>query len=172
MVAGTYLRLINRNNQFLLQTAAVRCSLLDRRTQREFSVDLLSVVHLAEPAYFSALQDACEQYDLDGSKILTWDPPSSAKPTLKEDETAKMQTVHDNLKRLVGKAPYIMLRTHDIEAGAWTAGLASTPKARYRCARLAMLVVRYATDRDVRPCGSVAHRQFMQASRSLFPARK
>ena len=63
MVAGTYLRLINRNNQFLLQTAAVRCSLLDRRTQREFSVDLLSVVHLAEPAYFSALQDACEQYD-------------------------------------------------------------------------------------------------------------
>ena len=81
-----------------------------------------------------------------------------------------MQTVHDNLKRLLGKPPYIMLRTHDIGAGAWTAGLASTPTARYRCARLAMMVVRYATDRDVRPCGTEAHIQFMWAARSLFPA--
>ena len=112
-----------------------------------------------------------KQYDLDDSEILTWDPSSSTKPTLQQDETAKMQTVHDDLKRLLGKPPYIMLRTHDIDAPAWTAGLAGTLNARYRCARLAMMVVRYATDRDLRPCGTLAHKELMQAARRLLAAR-
>ena len=81
-----------------------------------------------------------------------------------------MKCVHDHLKCVLGNPSYIMLRTHDIGAGAWTAGLASTAQARYRCARLAMMVVRYATDRDLRPCGTEAHKELMQAARRLLAA--
>ena len=113
---------------------------------------------------------------LNDEKILTWDPSSpmhdNVKSRMEEEQSAEMQRVHDKLKYHYQLNKFIMLRTQDVGASVWTAGLAGNVTGRYRCARLAMLVVRYATDRDVRPCGSVAHRQFMQASRSLFPARK
>ena len=83
-----------------------------------------------------------------------------------------MKGVHDHLKRVLDYPSYLMLRTHDIDALAWTAGLAGTLKARYRCARLAMMVVRYATDRDLRPCGTLVHKELMQAARTLFAAPK
>ena len=108
-----------------------------------------------------------DQYDLDDSEILTWDPSSPTKPTLQQDETAKMQTVHDDLKRLLGKPPYIMLRTHKIGAGTWMAGLASREKSRYRCAQLAMMVALYATDRDLPLCGTQAQKELMRAARRL-----
>ena len=54
-----FLRLIDRpstgsgTSNFLLQTAAVRYRLRDRDTRQPFTLDLLSTVHLAEPAYYS-----------------------------------------------------------------------------------------------------------------------
>ena len=116
-----------------------------------------------------------ELHHLNDEKILTWDPSSPqhehVKSRMEEEQCTEMQRVHDELKYHHNLNRFIMLRTQDIKAMAWTAGLATTVGARYRCARLAMLVVRYATDRDVRPCGTAAHIQFMQAARSLFPAR-
>ena len=64
-----FLRLIDRpyaggtSSNFLLQTAAVRYRLRDRATRQPFTLDLLSTVHLAEPAYYSGLQEACTRYD-------------------------------------------------------------------------------------------------------------
>ena len=64
-----FLRLVDRptpvgGSTFLLQTAAVRYSLRDRATRQPFTLDLLATVHLAEPAYYSGLQQACDaQYD-------------------------------------------------------------------------------------------------------------
>jgi len=119
--------------------------------------------------------DLFEQEKLDDSKILTWDPLSpmhlGVKAKMKREQSAKMQSVHEQLKCLLGNSTYLMLRTHDIDALAWTAGLAGTLNARYRCARLAMMVVRYATDRDLRPCGTLAHKELMQAARRLLAAR-
>ena len=71
MVAGVvdFLRLVDRpyaggaSSNFLLQTAAVRYRLRDRATRQPFTLDLLSTVHLAEPAYYSGLQEACTRYD-------------------------------------------------------------------------------------------------------------
>ena len=70
-------------------------------------------------------------------------------------------------QRLLGNPPYIMLRTHDIEAKAWTAGLASRDLVRYRCARLAMMVAHYATDRDLPLRGTEAQKELMRAARRL-----
>ena len=64
-----FLRLIDRpyagggSSNFLLQTAAVRYRLRDRATRQPFTLALLSTVHLAEPAYYSGLQEACARYD-------------------------------------------------------------------------------------------------------------
>ena len=71
MVAGVvdFLRLVDRpyaggaTSNFLLQTAAVRYRLRDRATRQPFTLDLLSTVHLAEPSYYSGLQEACSSYD-------------------------------------------------------------------------------------------------------------
>ena len=64
-----FLRLIDRpcaggaSSNFLLQTAAVRYRLRDRATRQPFTLALLSTVHLAEPAYYSGLEEACARYD-------------------------------------------------------------------------------------------------------------
>ena len=108
-----------------------------------------------------------DQYNLDDSIILTWDPTSRTKPTLQQDETERISTVHDKLKGLLGKPPYIMLRTHKIGAGTWTAGLASREKSRYRCAQLAMMVALYASDHDLPLGGSEAQKALMRAARRL-----
>ena len=119
--------------------------------------------------------DLFEQEKLDDSKILTWDPLSpmhlGVKAKMQKEQSAKMQSVHDQLKCLLGNSTYLMLRTHDIGALAWTAGLAGTPTARYRCARLAMMLLHYAINGDVHPLGTEAHKELMQAARRLFAAR-
>jgi len=62
-----FLRLVNLpskdSSTFLLQTAGVRYRLRERASGRPFTLDLLSTVHLAEPAYYSGLQEACDEYD-------------------------------------------------------------------------------------------------------------
>ena len=56
-----YLRLVQVSpSSWALQTALVSCALRDRASGARFTVDLVSTVHLASPAYYAALQAACD----------------------------------------------------------------------------------------------------------------
>lgn len=63
--ASQYLRLVPVSpSSWAMQTAVVRCSLRDRKSGTEFTVDLISTVHLAASEYYAALQRSCDtQYD-------------------------------------------------------------------------------------------------------------
>ena len=128
----------------------------------------------AQSAPLAEANEMFELQRLNDEKILTWDPSSPmhdfVKSRMEEEQSAEMQRVHDKLKYHYHLNRFIMLRTQDIGALVWTAGLAGTVAARYRCARLAMMVVLYATNRGLRPCGTEAHKEHMRAARSVSSA--
>jgi hypothetical protein len=60
---GTFLRVRASPNAFELQTAVLPCTFSDPASKRTFNVSLVSTVHLAEPAYFAAIERSCADSD-------------------------------------------------------------------------------------------------------------